>query len=278
MASFVDFRAHGARRRLLAALFAIAILVPTAAIATSASLSLSLSVSSSSAPSLTVNTQDTTGATLTGYFVQLYLNGLPISSGYTPATFTLVSGATYVVESDGYGSCVFDHWLDTGSTNNQRSVSITSDASLTSVLNCGSSSTTTTTTTSTSSATSMGITVYAHRVPASYWDPCFATSCTNTMASCNTTCTGPGTTMYFALYDSAGNFISGGFADENGFTFTGLNPSATYYVYPDDCNMCHGSLHDVVFQYWGDGSTTRPLAATVGQSLDAWYSCTNSCA
>ena len=84
--------------------------------------------------------------------------------------------------------------------------------------------------------------------------------------------------MYFALYDSAGNFITGGFADEHGFTFTGLTAGSTYYVYPDDCNMCHGSVHDVVFQHWGDGSTVRPITVTVGQSLDAWYSCTNQCA
>ena len=29
---------------------------------------------------------------------------------------------------------------------------------------------------------------------------------------------------------------------------------------------------------WGDGSTVRPLAATAGSRLDAWYFCTNNCA
>ena len=83
--------------------------------------------------------------------------------------------------------------------------------------------------------------------------------------------------MYFALHNSAGTFIAGGFADEHGFTFTGLTAGATYYVYPDDCDSCHGSTHDVVFQHWGDGNNTRPMAAVVGQSPDAWYSCTNEC-
>jgi hypothetical protein len=115
-----------------------------------------------------------------------------------------------------------------------------------------------------------GITVSANRIQASYWDPCFATTCSAG--------TGPGTTMYFVLYDSSGNVVQTGFADEHGYTFSGLNPSATYYVYPDDCNACHGSMHDVVFQRWGDGGTVRPIAATVGSSLDAWYSCTNNCA
>jgi hypothetical protein len=294
-------------KRLLASLITLGIMLPGVSLTMNGSLFAANSPSASSlTPSLTVVTQDTTGAPLTGYYVALFLAGLPVSSGYTPVTFTLVGGVTYVVESDGYGSCVFDHWRDTGSTDNQRAVSITSDTTLTSVLNCGSSTTTTTTTTtsttainsttstslttsttstasttsvtSTTSTGSAGITVYAHRIPASYWDACFATTCTNPYAPCDTSCTGPGTTMYFALYDSAGNFLTGGFADENGFTFTGLTPGATYYVYPDDCNMCHGSVHDVVFEHWADGSTVRPIAAMVGQSLDAWYSCTNNCA
>jgi len=117
-----------------------------------------------------------------------------------------------------------------------------------------------------------GITVTANRVQASYWDPCFATTCSAG--------SGPGTTMYFALCADAScvNVVQTGFADEHGFTFTGLNPSATYYVYPDDCNSCHGSMHDVVFDHWGDGSTVRPRAAAVGSTLDAWFSCTNNCA
>jgi hypothetical protein len=84
--------------------------------------------------------------------------------------------------------------------------------------------------------------------------------------------------MCLVLYDSAGNVVATGFADENGHTFTGLSASATYYVYPADCASCHGSTHDVLFNHWGSGSTTRPLAVTAtGTSLDAWYICTNTC-
>ena len=83
--------------------------------------------------------------------------------------------------------------------------------------------------------------------------------------------------MYFALLDSVGNLLQEGYADENGYKFTGLTVGVTYYVYPDDCNRCHGSSHNVVFKHWGDGSLARPRAATVGSSLDAWYSCTNGC-
>ncbi len=138
--------------------------------------------------------------------------------------------------------------------------------------------TTTAATTSTATGGGTGITVSAHRIYATYWDPCFATSCTNPTAPCNSNCTGPGASMYFELYDSAGNLIQSGYANENGYTFAGLTPGATYYVYPSDCDLCHNSPHDVVFQYWGNGSTTRPLAVTPGASLAAWYSCTNNCA
>lgn len=125
--------------------------------------------------------------------------------------------------------------------------------------------------TATTNTPATEITVYAHRIPASYWDPCFATTCSAG--------TGPGATMYFGLYDSSGKLIQSGFADENGYTFSDLNPNDTYYVYPADCGFCHTSLHDVVFEYWGDNhSTVRPRATTTGSSLDAWYSCSNSCA
>jgi hypothetical protein len=133
---------------------------------------------------------------------------------------------------------------------------------------------TTTTTTTTSGA---GITVFAHRGLASYWDPCFALSCTNPYYPCNTTCTGPGALVFFSLSDSTGKVVQTGFADENGYTFTGLSPGATYYLYPQDCNLCHGSTHNVVFGHWGDWSAVRPRAVTVGGSLDAWYYCTNGC-
>ena len=164
--------------------------------------------------------------------------------------------------------------MTTTSTASSSSSSTTTTTSTTTI-------TTTTTTTITSSTTGQftgAITVFAHRIAATYWEPCFATTCTNPLAPCNTTCTGPGVTMYFVLYDSSGNIVQTGFTDENGHTFTGLNPGITYHVYPTDCNACHGANHNVVFQYWGDGTTVRPLATNVGSSLDAWYSCTNNCA
>ena len=85
---------------------------------------------------LTVSTQGTDGAALTDYWAQLNQNGVTVAKGYTPASFSLNNGQTYTVEADGYGSCAFAYWLDTGSTNNQRTISITSDTSLIAVLEC----------------------------------------------------------------------------------------------------------------------------------------------
>src|SRR2546428_410774 len=107
---------------------------------------------------LTINSMDTTGAALAGYWTALSQNGQELANGYTPATYTLSSGQTYTLEADGYASCSFDHWLDTNSPNNLRDVSITSDTSLTAVLNCGNTVTTTTTTTATTTTSTTSTT------------------------------------------------------------------------------------------------------------------------
>src|SRR5438132_5696698 len=123
----------------------------------------STTTSGNGTPNLTINTQDTTGVARTGYWTELSQNGQVIANGYTPATYALNSGQTYTLEADGYASCTFDHWLDTNSPNNLRDISITSDTSLTAVLNCGNTVTTTTTTTTatTTSTTSTTTTTLA---------------------------------------------------------------------------------------------------------------------
>ena len=88
---------------------------------------------------LKVMTQDSTGATITGYYSTLSLNGATVKSGFTPLTYTLSNGVTYSVLVDGYGSCTFSHWAGTGSTADPRPISIGSDTSITAVLYCGSS-------------------------------------------------------------------------------------------------------------------------------------------
>lgn len=115
------------------------------------------------------------------------------------------------------------------------------------------------------------ITVYGHRVQSSYWAPCFATTCDMG--------TGPGASMFFTLYGpDQSTVVATGFANENGYTFTGLNTNTVYYLYPADCDSCHNSHHNVYFDHWGDdNSNTRPRAVSAGSSLHAWFACTDTC-
>jgi hypothetical protein len=221
--------------------------------------------SSAQTGNLSITSSYTTGGSLVGMFILVQQSGQTIASGYTPVSFALSSDQTYTITAEDYTNAYFYQWSD-NVCSPSRSVTLSSGSQT--VLNAGY---TTTAQAAPNCGSSTGITVYASRIPASYWAPCFATVCSAG--------TGPGATMWFALLDSSGNIIQTAFSDENGYTFTGLTPGATYYVYPGDCGSCHGSTHDVIFEYWGNNlGSTRPLAVTVGESLDAWYSCTNGCA
>src|ERR1051326_633412 len=125
-----------------------------------------------------------------------------------------------------------------------------------------------TSSTTISAGTGQGTIVFhAHRVASTDWAPCFALTCDAG--------TGPGASMYFLVYNSSGVIVAKGFADETGTSVTGLTAGATYGVYPADCDLCHNSTHNVVFDHWGDGSTARPLEVTAQStsaiSLDAFY-------
>ena len=82
---------------------------------------------------LTVNTQDMSGTPIYGYYtVESLPTGQVIATGFSPATFTLNTGQSYVISVDNYGNYVFDHWLDSGSTSPDRTIS-TPTASITAV-------------------------------------------------------------------------------------------------------------------------------------------------
>jgi glucose/arabinose dehydrogenase len=83
---------------------------------------------------LTVSTQLITGDTLVGLYSELRNStGQIAATGFSPATFVLNNGAQYTIGMGNYATDVFDHWADTGSTTNPRSVSISSDTQLTAV-------------------------------------------------------------------------------------------------------------------------------------------------
>jgi hypothetical protein len=242
---------------------------PFSATSSAQSFTAVLGCGSAGTSQLTIATQDLNSTSLAGFYTSLTQSGTLVASGFTTHTFTLNNEQTYTVSVDGYGSCVFNHWADTGSNSPSRNVLISSNTKYTAVMAC---------------AGDVGgpgtITVSAHRIPASYWAPCFATTCTNSLAACDTSCTGPGAQMYFVLYNSAGSVVATAFADENGYVFTGLTPGATYSIYASNCDMCHGSTHSVVFNNWNNvaSDTSDPLTVMAnGTSVAAWYTCTNSC-
>ena len=241
---------------------------------TTTSTTTTSTTATSSSPgtsTLAVGSEWANGTTITGQYAVLYQSGNAVQSGYTPVNFSLANGQAYQVEVDGYGSAYFQYWSDTNSVDTPRNVTISSSTSFDAVFCVGACSDG-----STAPPPVDGVTVYADRIPASYWDPCFATACSAG--------TGPGASMYVVLEDSAGNVLHANYADEWGLTFTGLTPGVTYYVMATNCNLCHGSAHDVVFNYWTGGTlgtshqTANPLAVTSGDVVEAWYSCTNSCA
>jgi hypothetical protein len=83
---------------------------------------------------LIVRSQDASGDAITGYRATLYDSaGSAITSGFTPATFTLNSGQQYSIGMNDFDSYSFDKWADNDSTANPRGVSITANTQLTAV-------------------------------------------------------------------------------------------------------------------------------------------------
>ena len=66
------------------------------------------------------------GTSLAGMYLTVTSGGAAVASGYTPLSFTAVTGAQYVVSVDNYGSLVFNHW-STGNTS--ASLTVTPSAS-----------------------------------------------------------------------------------------------------------------------------------------------------
>jgi len=231
----------------------------------------------SSASSVTIDSVDQNGTAISGYFAGLAgSGGNVVATGFTPVTFTTKAGAAYSLEADSHGNCTFSSWYG-GDRNDPMPFTASSGVLvLTAAYNCMSKTSGGGVVGAESGESGAGpgtITIYDHRVPQSDWAACFALVCNAG--------TGPGASMWVVLYDSAGTIVASGFSNENGLTFTGLNVNATYFIYPTDCDLCHGGTHDVLFSFWGGGSTgssTRPLAVIAnGASLDAWYTCNNGC-
>jgi hypothetical protein len=82
--------------------------------------------------------------------------------------------------------------------------------------------------------------------------------------------------MYFLVYNSTGFLVSSGLTDESGKTVTGLKSGESYWVWPQDCDKCHGGDHDVAFRYWDNDptNTVNPrsvVAQDSGVNVGAYY-------
>jgi hypothetical protein len=88
---------------------------------------------------VTVRSADQNGNLIYGYYTTLYdQNGNFLKAGFTTVTFSpLTTGAQYTVQVADYGSCSFSHWMDSGSTNRQRTYTGGSEPVLTAIYNCG---------------------------------------------------------------------------------------------------------------------------------------------
>ena len=89
---------------------------------------------------ITVSAVDQNGNTLAGYYTTLYQSGNQVEAGFTPATFQSTAGLSYSVLVGNYGSCSFNHWQDTGSTTDQRTITAQgSELAFTAVYACANS-------------------------------------------------------------------------------------------------------------------------------------------
>ena len=90
---------------------------PTTVVGSNAATSLAATYSSSGSggsgggSSITVNAQYD-GSSLSGMYVALEQGGTVIGSGFTPITFSLVTGDSYQILADNYGQYAFSQWSD----------------------------------------------------------------------------------------------------------------------------------------------------------------------
>src|SRR2546427_4208342 len=97
--------------------------------------------SQSTTVSLTVNSADLSGIASTGMWVELNdSSGSRIASGFTPTTFSVISGAQYTVHAANWQNIVFNHWND-GNTSPARIIVPTQTTTFTAYYSTGSTTT-----------------------------------------------------------------------------------------------------------------------------------------
>lgn len=153
---------------------------------------------------LTVNSVNQDGATITGYNIAVYSSsGSGLKSGFTPTSFALNGGQYYSVQADSFGACKFNHWTQTSTTTNLKTISMTGNTQLTAVYDCA------------------------------------AVASTMTVKSVNQNGI-PITGYYTALYNSAGGMAASGFTPKTFSTTVGQVYSVVAHNY-GGCTFGHWS-------------------------------------
>jgi hypothetical protein len=98
-----------------------------------ATVSLNVTSGTNLPVDVTVYTDSKQSTPLAGYQIFLEQGGVDIASLFSPGTFTLNFGQLYTIVATGFADFNFDHWLDTGSTNNHRDVSPPTDTGIVAV-------------------------------------------------------------------------------------------------------------------------------------------------
>jgi hypothetical protein len=152
----------------------------------------------------------------------------------------LNDGQTYSLEADSYGSCQFAYWLDSGSTNSVRTISIASNTQLTAVYNCG--------TGGGGGGNSPSVTIESVNQNGA-----------------------PITGYWTVLYGPHGGQLATGYTTK---TFSGLTSGTKYTVELDSYAGCQFSH----WQDTNSGSDVRSFTASGAQTFVGVYTCTSTTA
>jgi hypothetical protein len=85
---------------------------------------------------VSVRSANLNGVSFSGMWTTVSKDGVVLKTGYTPLSFNAESGVSYQVTVANYQNYLFDHW-ENGSTSIARTISITSDTTLTAYYSTG---------------------------------------------------------------------------------------------------------------------------------------------
>ena len=79
---------------------------------------------------LTIKSAGLTGNSISGLWVEIYSGSSLLKTGFTPLSYTVKSGQSYIVTMGEWQNYIFDHW-DNGSTSRSRTISLSQDSTIT---------------------------------------------------------------------------------------------------------------------------------------------------